>query len=130
MGVKKKLISQTCGVSGRSYTYGLAKLLTEQFAKGLVSKLPLEHGDRIGLLMPNLPEYLIAIHGCIDAGYVPTFANPLYTTDEIVRQFTNASVRCIVTIPQLLDNALAVADKLKHYTFTINAGGQTDKEKK
>ncbi|XP_043284879.1 4-coumarate-CoA ligase 1-like [Venturia canescens] len=126
----ENLPAVTCGVSGRSYTFGLAKMLTEQCAKALVAKLPLERGDRIGFLLPNLPEYLIGIHGCLDAGFVPTFANPLYTVDEIVRQYSNAGVRSIVTIPQLLENAIAVSHSLHNYTYTLNVGGKTDLDKK
>jgi acyl-CoA synthetase (AMP-forming)/AMP-acid ligase II len=36
----------------------------------------------MGLLLPNIPEYVIAIHGAIEAGVVVTFANPLYTPGE------------------------------------------------
>lgn len=124
------LCAQTCGVSGRSYTFGLAKMLSEQFAKALVAKLPLQQGDRIGFLLPNLPEYLIGIHGCLEAGFVPTFANPLYTVDEISRQFSNAGVRCIVTIPQLLEIAVSVSRPLDNYTNTINVGGTNELDRK
>jgi len=39
----------------------------------------LRQGDVLGILLPNIPEYAIAIHGAIEAGIIVTFANPLYT---------------------------------------------------
>lgn len=33
----------------------------------------------VGLLLPNIPEYIIVCHGAIEAGLTVTFVNPLYT---------------------------------------------------
>jgi acyl-CoA synthetase (AMP-forming)/AMP-acid ligase II len=49
----------------------------------LLGEVGLKQGDVIGLLLPNIPEYVIAIHGAIEAGVVVTFANPLYTAGEV-----------------------------------------------
>jgi hypothetical protein len=73
------LVLQTCGSSGRSYTYGQTRALCRRFANALLGAVGLRQGDVLGLLLPNIPEYVIAIHGAIEAGIVVTFANPLYT---------------------------------------------------
>jgi hypothetical protein len=73
------LVLQTCGLSGRSYTYGETRALCRRFANALLGAVGLRQGDVLGLLLPNIPEYAIAMHGAIEAGIVVTFANPLYT---------------------------------------------------
>jgi len=96
----------------------------------MLQRLALKKGDVIGLLMPNIPEYVFAIHGALEAGLVVTFVNPLYTTGEILRQFENAGVKCCVTIPQLAPITDAIGPKLKGYKATIVVGGETDQPKK
>lgn len=42
----------------------------------------LNPGDVIALVLPNLPETAIALLGCIEAGFVVTTVNPVYTVGE------------------------------------------------
>lgn len=70
---------QTCGVSDRSYSYGETRAYSQRFAFACLGQLGLTKGDVIGLILPNIPEYVLAIFGGIEAGLVVTFANPLYT---------------------------------------------------
>ncbi|XP_046625843.1 4-coumarate--CoA ligase 2-like [Neodiprion virginianus] len=116
----------TCGVSGRSYTFGMTRMLIERGAAALIGQVGLKPGDRIGLILPNIPEYVIAIHSAMSAGLTVTFANPLYTEEEITRQFQSVGVKSIVTIPLLLETALQISKKLPNYTQTINIGGEPD----
>ncbi|XP_023703693.1 probable 4-coumarate--CoA ligase 2 isoform X2 [Cryptotermes secundus] len=112
----------TCGSSGRSYTYGETRAFCRRFANALLGEVGLRQGEVLGLLLPNIPEYAIAIHGAVEAGIVVTFANPLYTPEEIRRQFTNAGVRVSVTIPQLLPIMTEVGPTLPDYKCTIVIG--------
>ncbi|XP_046664732.1 4-coumarate--CoA ligase-like [Homalodisca vitripennis] len=116
----------TCGSSGRSYTFGEARFISHAFAIALLQRLQLKKGDVVGVLMPNIPEYVFAIYGAMEAGLAVTFVNPLYTTGEILRQFENAGVKCCITIPQLFPVSEAIGPKLKNYKGTIVVGGETD----
>ncbi|XP_060836178.1 uncharacterized protein LOC132918865 [Rhopalosiphum padi] len=114
----------TCGSSGRSYTYGEGRMICRLFASTLISKLGLKKGDVVGLLLPNLPEYVFAIHGALEAGLVVTFVNPLYTAMEVRRQFENAGVKLCMTISLLLPVIQEVSPGLKDYVGTIVFGGE------
>ncbi|VVC32610.1 AMP-binding, conserved site,AMP-dependent synthetase/ligase,AMP-binding enzyme, C-terminal domain [Cinara cedri] len=114
----------TCGSSGRTYTYGEGRMICRLFASTLISKLGLKKGDVVGLLLPNIPEYVFAIHGALEAGLVVTFVNPLYTAMEVKRQFENAQVKLCMTISLLLPVIQEVAPSLKNYTGTIVFGGE------
>lgn len=46
--------------------------------------------------------------------------------DEIKRQFYNAGVRCIVTIPMLLEVATTIGPQLPNYRTTVCVGGEDD----
>ncbi|XP_038212631.1 probable 4-coumarate--CoA ligase 1 [Zerene cesonia] len=119
----------TCGASGRSYEYGMMRLMIERCANALAGHLKLASGERIGLILPNIPEFVVLIHGAMRAGLVVTFANPLYTPDEVRRQFVDCNVKAIATIEMFMPVALEVSKALKDYKGTIWVGGDDDKTK-
>lgn len=116
----------TCGSSKRSYNYGMLYEMTKRMAGALLSQkgCALHEKEVIGILLPNMPEYVPAIHGCLLAGLTATFANPLYTPEEICRQFDMAGVRLIITLPVLLPVAQVYKSKAKKYKGTISIGGR------
>ncbi|VVC95381.1 unnamed protein product [Leptidea sinapis] len=119
----------TCGASGRSYPYGMMRVMVEKCAHALIGHLKLSPGDRIGLILPNIPEFVVLIHGAMRAGLVVTFANPLYTAEEVRRQFNDCHVKAIATIEMFMPIALEVSKSLKDYKGTIWVGGADDKVK-
>ncbi|CAG9788381.1 unnamed protein product [Diatraea saccharalis] len=121
--------SLTCGISGRSYDYGMMRMMIERCASALLAALSLTPGERIGLILPNIPEFAVLIHGAMRAGLVVTFANPLYTADEMKRQFSDCHVKAIATIEMFMPVAEEVSKALKDYKGTIWVGGDDDKTK-
>ncbi|XP_060530546.1 uncharacterized protein LOC132704528 [Cylas formicarius] len=119
----------TCAASGRSYTYGMLRMLINRCAQALLGHCGLKPKEVVGLLLPNIPEYIIVCHGALEAGLAVTFVNPLYTPDEIKRQFENAGVKMIITIPLLLEVATTIAPSLPGYKSTICIGGDDDASK-
>ena len=117
-------------MSSRSYTFAMSQTLSRRGAEALLANTGLQPGDRVGLLLPNMPEYLVAVHASLQAGLVVTFANPLFTVHELHRQFKSAKVKCIITIPQLLETAQGVAKQLDNYLWTINVGGEPNEKEK
>ncbi|CAK1543171.1 unnamed protein product [Leptosia nina] len=118
--------SATCGISGRSYTYGMMKAMIDRFGKALLSHLKLVPGDRIGIILPNMPEFVTIVHGAMQAGLVVTFINPLYTPDEVRRQFAECNVKSIATIDMFMPVAMEVSKHLKDYKGTICVDGSND----
>ncbi|KAK5643660.1 hypothetical protein RI129_007505 [Pyrocoelia pectoralis] len=116
----------TCGVSGRNYTYGIAKHGINKCAQALLSECKLQPGDVVALLLPNIPEFLIISHGIFAAGLILSFASPLYTEDELRRQFKDSNVKAVVTISLFLDVVLKVSAGLPGYKTTICVGGADD----
>ena len=56
----------------------------------------LEPGDRVGIMMPNLLQYPIAVFGCLKAGLVCVNTNPLYTPREMLHQFQMSDVKAVI----------------------------------
>lgn len=76
-------LPQTCGSSGRGYDYGMMRLMIERCATSLAGPLRLKPGERVGIILPNLPEFTVLVHGAMRAGLTVTFANPLYTAGNV-----------------------------------------------
>ncbi|XP_059062833.1 probable 4-coumarate--CoA ligase 1 [Achroia grisella] len=119
----------TCGLSERSYDYGMLRMLVERCAQALLGPLGLSPGDRVGLILPNIPEFAVIAYGAMRAGLVLTFANPLYTAEELRRQFSDCNVKVIATIEMFMPVAQQVSSTLKDYKGTIWVGGEDDKTK-
>ena len=55
----------------------------------------IQKGDRIGLVMPNIPQVVIAYYGILSAGGVVVAMNPRYTGDEFQKLIAESDVRVI-----------------------------------
>ncbi len=64
-------------------TYRQLEQKSRAFAAWLQSGLGLKKGDRGALMMPNLPQYPVALFGVLRAGMVVVNVNPLYTPREL-----------------------------------------------
>lgn len=60
--------------------------------------LGLEKGDRVAVMMPNVPQYPVAVAAILRAGLVVVNVNPLYTPRELSHQLIDAGAKAIVII--------------------------------
>lgn len=90
-----------------------------RFAHGLLAK-GIERGDRVMLLLPNLPQMIVAFFGTLKAGAVAAFATPLSEPDELVRQIGDSGARALVTLPDLAEVAARALNEteLEHVIVT------------
>src|SRR5687768_1378953 len=83
---------------GVTLTFGEIDELSAAFAAFLRNDLQLVKGDRIGLQMPNILQYPVALFGALRAGLVVVNTNPLYTQREMEHQYRDAGVKAIVIL--------------------------------
>ena len=60
--------------------------------------LGLQKGDRVAIMMPNVPQYPVAVSAILRAGLVVVNVNPLYTPRELEHQLTDSGAKAIVII--------------------------------
>jgi long-chain acyl-CoA synthetase len=100
---------------GRDISYGQTDLFSRQFAAYLQT-LGLAKGDRIAIMMPNVPQYPVAVAAILRAGYVVVNVNPLYTPRELEHQLKDSGAKAIVIIENFattLEKCIA-ATPVKH----------------
>jgi long-chain acyl-CoA synthetase len=71
--------------------------LSDRFAASLAAA-GIRKGDRVALVLPNCPQFLIAEIGAWKAGATVLPLNPLYTAGELREPLTNAGVEVVVTL--------------------------------
>ncbi len=95
---------------GRRETYRRIKDYSDRFAHALRS-LGVRKGDRVALLLPNLPQFIIAYYGILKAGAVVVPLNPLYTERELTFHLTDSGAGTLVTIPMFMEKVAALEGK-------------------
>jgi len=82
---------------GQNISYADVDATSRQLAAYLQS-LGLARGDRVALMMPNIPQYPIAVAAVLRAGYVVVNVNPLYTPRELEHQLNDSGTKAIIII--------------------------------
>ena len=84
---------------GKKISYRQLGREVNRFANALIT-LGLKKGDRVMLLMPNLPQMVIGLFGTLKAGGVAVFTLPTSPRDALIHQITESGARFLVTITQ------------------------------
>ena len=84
---------------GRRISYRQLGKDVDRFASALL-RLGLEKGDRVMLLLPNLPQMVFCLYGALKAGGVAVFTLPTTDEDELIRQVQDSGARFLVTLTQ------------------------------
>ena len=82
---------------GKGFTFGQVDDLSRAFAAWLQAQ-GLDRGDRVALMMPNVPQYPVAVAAVLRAGFVVVNVNPLYTPRELEHQLKDSGAKLIVIL--------------------------------
>ncbi|WP_332775374.1 long-chain-fatty-acid--CoA ligase [Polaromonas sp.] len=82
---------------GKDVTFAQTDSLSQAFAAYLQG-LGLAKGDRVAIMMPNVPQYPVAVAAILRAGFVVVNVNPLYTPRELEHQLKDSGAKAIVII--------------------------------
>jgi long-chain acyl-CoA synthetase len=77
------------------YTYLETASLIKRFAASLV-RIGITPGKRIGLVLPNCPEFVITYYACLLVGAVVVPLNPVYTLGELELQVRKTQISAII----------------------------------
>lgn len=88
--------------TGKTYTYAETYLQCQKIAAGL-SKLGIQKGDVIMILLQNSAEFVLSFIAASMIGAVATTANPFYTSAEIFKQIKASETKLIITQAMYVD---------------------------
>lgn len=104
---------------GNTITYRELNEAGDRFAAGLV-RLGLRKGDRVALVLPNCPQFVIAFYGILKAGGIVVPTNPLYTERELEYQLKDAGAKIAVTLTKFFTAVNDVRERvgIEHIVVT------------
>ena len=114
---------------GQTLTYADTDRLSHCFAAYLQCKLGVEKGERIAVMLPNIPAFPLAMLGIIRAGAVQVNVNPLYTPRELEHQLNDAGVEIIIVFSGVSATLAEIAGATRvKYVITVGLGDGTGVE--
>lgn len=75
-----------------------------------LSELGINPGDRVALLLPNCPQYVIGYYAILTIGGIVVPVNPLSTETELLHIFRDAEVRVVISLDLFADKVENVRD--------------------
>src|SRR5882757_247551 len=81
----------------KALTFGEIDTLSQALAAWLQSR-GLPKGARVAVMMPNVPQYPVAVAAVLRAGYVVVNVNPLYTPRELEHQLKDSGAKLIIMV--------------------------------
>jgi long-chain acyl-CoA synthetase len=100
---------------GKELSYARTDSLSRALAAYLQG-LGLARGDRVAIMMPNVPQYPVAVAAILRAGFVVVNVNPLYTPRELEHQLKDSGAKAIIILENFahtLEQCIA-ATSIKH----------------
>ena len=108
---------------GKHFSYEAIDMASKQLASYLQS-LGLSKGARVAIMLPNIPQYPMALYGVLRAGFIVVSINPLYTPRELAAQLSDSGAEAILLLEHFgktLEDAFALegqAIAIKHAVIT------------
>ena len=107
---------------GASFSFGAIDEASRALAAWLQST-GLQRGDRVALMMPNVPQYPVAVAAVLRAGLVVVNVNPLYTPRELEHQLKDSGAKAIVILENFAATLAQVIDQVPTKTVVVAAMG-------
>ena len=84
-------------VNDTKLPYGLVNMMARKAANALTS-LGVKKGDRVALMSPNVPQYVIAYQACAKIGAIVVQVNPLAPTPEVYHYIRDSGAETVIVM--------------------------------
>ncbi len=107
---------------GAALTYDELMAHADRMAQALLDH-GCEPGNVVGINLPNIPQYLIALVGVLKAGCAASGVSPLLTPREMVSQLNDCKAKALVTADPIFEHRFfGVADQVPELKFIVVTG--------
>ncbi|HRJ58224.1 MAG TPA: long-chain fatty acid--CoA ligase [Anaerolineales bacterium] len=109
----RKYPDRACTIfKGAVITYKEMNAITDRVAAALVD-MGVKKGDRVGIFMPNTPQFVMVYYGILKAGGAVVATNPLYTPPEIEHQASDAGIEYMFVMTNFYETIKKAQPKTK-----------------
>jgi long-chain acyl-CoA synthetase len=103
---------------GAKMNYGELRNQMNLFAQALVN-FGFQRGERLGVMLANMPQMVIGAFGAMKAGVTPVFFDPLIENEEIHRQLNDSRVETVVVLDIILPRVAKIFPQTRVKKFII-----------
>ena len=107
---------------GRSFSFGLIDDASRALAAWLQGQ-GLVRGDRVAIMLPNVPQYPVAVAAVLRAGLVVVNVNPLYTPRELAHQLKDSGAKAIIVLENFASTLAQVIEQVPTKSVLLAAMG-------
>ena len=94
----KKYPQAPCTIfKGAKISYEEMNNITDRLAAGLAD-LGVKKGDRVGIFIPNTPQFVMAYYAVLKLGAIIVATNPMYTSREIEYQANDSGMEVMIVM--------------------------------
>lgn len=97
---------------GRKISFRELDKLVNRFTRALID-LGVNKGDTVAMLLPNIPQQVIANYAVYRVGGITAMNNPLYTERELVYQLNDSEATVLITLDLLAPRALKLREQTR-----------------
>jgi len=109
----QKYPNRPCTIfKGAKISYREMSELTDRLAAGLAD-IGVKKGDRIGLFIPNTPQFVMAYFAVLKAGGVVIATNPLYSAKELEHQANDSGMEVMIVMSNFYNRVKEVQPNTK-----------------
>lgn len=101
-------------------TYAALQEQAEKFAASL-RLMGVNEGDRVAIMLPNLPQTIIAFWGVLKAGAVVVMTNPLYMETEILHHMKDSGAKHIIMLDMLWPKIAPLRSRMQMDKYIITS---------
>src|SRR5215216_2744425 len=92
---------------GTTFEFGRLQALVEKMAASLATS-GVKKGDRVALMLPNCPQYVVAFFATARLGAIVTQINPMYVEREIAHTLKDSGAETILVYADVYERVKAV----------------------
>ncbi len=107
---------------GASFSFGAIDEASRALAAWLQGS-GLQRGDRVAVMMPNVPQYPVAVAAILRAGLVVVNVNPLYTPRELEHQLKDSGAKAIIILENFATTLAQVIEQVPTKAVVVAAMG-------
>ncbi|WP_433876279.1 long-chain-fatty-acid--CoA ligase [Sinomonas atrocyanea] len=109
----------TC--AGEAWTYADLEDATARLA-GMLVRAGIAPGSRVGVMLPNVPEFAVAYYGALRAGAIVVPMNPMLKEREIAYYLGDSGAEVLLAASAVADEAAAGAQGTGTRIITVEPG--------
>ena len=107
---------------GKTITYEQLDLLSNRLANALI-ELGVQKGDRVAIMLPNIPQCVIAYFGALKAGAIVVQTNPLYVERELEHQMNDSGAETIIALDLFYEKIARIQHRVPLKRIILTGAG-------